>query len=367
MSSTGMSQPTNDFFLAQQLWITGDYHTRRPDIIGFVNGLPLVFIELKKASVNVESAFNENLTDYKDTIPQLFWYNALVILSNGSDARMGSVTAGWDHFSQWKKINSEGDTGVIGLDTMLQATLQPDRLIDLIENFTVFSDQKGGTAKIVGKNHQFLGVNNALDAVYKIQENQGRLGVSGTRRGVEKATSMLFFAQKILRKVPGKLDLVVITDRRDLDDQIYKNFAASGAVTEPETTVRAQSGAHLRQLLQEDHRYVFTLIHKFRTDPGEIYPMLSDRKDIIVITDEAHRSQYDTLAQNMRNALPNAAFIGFTGTPLVAGEEKTREVFGSMFRSTTSPNLSKMGRRCRSFMKIEFQKFSSQTNSLIQS
>ena len=133
-------------------------------------------------------------------------------------------------------------------------------------------------------------------------------------------------AQKILRKLPGNWTFVVVTDRRDLDDQIYKNFAGAGVVTEQEA--QATSGAHLRQLLSEDHRYVFTLIQKFRAEPGELYPALSDRSDIIVITDEAHRSQYDTLALNMRTALPNASFLAFTGTPLIVGEERTKEVFG---------------------------------------
>jgi len=139
---------------------------------------------------------------------------------------------------------------------------------------------------------------------------------------------MIFFAQKVLHKLPGNWTFVIITDRKELDGQIYKNFADAGVVTEPEERVHAASGEHLRQLLQEDHRYVFTLIHKFHTERGEVYPELSDRSDIIVMTDEAHRSQYDQLALNMRNALPYAAFIGFTGTPLMAGEERTRQVFG---------------------------------------
>ena len=139
---------------------------------------------------------------------------------------------------------------------------------------------------------------------------------------------MIMFAQKVLRKLDGNWTFVIVTDRTDLDDQIYKNFAGTGAVIEPEEHVRAGSGEHLKQLLQEDHRYVFTLIQKFHIEGGKKYPVLSDRSDIIVMTDEAHRSQYDMLALNMRNALPNAAFIGFTGTPLMAGEELTRKVFG---------------------------------------
>lgn len=139
---------------------------------------------------------------------------------------------------------------------------------------------------------------------------------------------MIFFAQKIFRKITGNWTFVVITDRKDLDDQIYKNFAGVNAVTESEQSVRAQSGEHLKQLLSEDHRYIFTLVHKFHTEKGAVYPELSERDDIIILTDEAHRTQYDVLALNMRNALPNAAFLAFTGTPLIAAEERTRQVFG---------------------------------------
>jgi type I restriction enzyme R subunit len=139
---------------------------------------------------------------------------------------------------------------------------------------------------------------------------------------------MVFFSQKVLRKLQGNWTFLIITDREDLDDQIYKNFAYAGAVTEPEKEVRANNAEHLKQMLQEERRYIFTLIQKFRTEKGNIYPKLSDRSDIIVIADEAHRSQYDTFALNLRNALPNAGFIGFTGTPLMAGEEKTRAEFG---------------------------------------
>ncbi|WP_419614542.1 type I restriction endonuclease subunit R, partial [Thiolapillus sp.] len=171
-----------------------------------------------------------------------------------------------------------------------------------------------------------LGVNNAIEALKDIKHRAGKLGVFWHTQGSGKSVSMICFAQKVLRNVPGNWTFVVITDRQELDSQIYKNFAAAGAVTEKEA--QATSSQHLRQLLSEDHRYVFTLIHKFRTEKGEPHPVLSKRDDIIVITDEAHRSQYDTLAMNMRTALPNASFIAFTGTPLIVGEEKTREVFG---------------------------------------
>ncbi len=168
----------------------------------------------------------------------------------------------------------------------------------------------------------------AIEAVQQIRANQGRLGVFWHTQGSGKSYSMVFFSQKIHRKVPGNWTFLVVTDRDDLDRQIYQNFAGAGVVTEPEEAVRASSGEHLKQLLRDDHRYVFTLIQKFRTTGGAQYPRLSDRDDIIVMADEAHRTQYDTLALNMRTGLPRAAYIAFTGTPLIAGEERTREVFG---------------------------------------
>lgn len=318
----------NDFFLASQFWVTGEIYTRRADLIGFINGLPLVFIELKAHHQRLEQAYKKNLRDYKQTIPQLFYYNAFIILSNGSKSRISSLTASWEHFAEWKKINSEGETGIISLDTIIRGTCEPNRLLDIIENFIFFSTAKGSLVKIVAKNHQFLGVNNAIQAVENIKQNQGKLGVFWHTQGSGKSYSMVFFSQKILRKLTGNWTFLIITDREDLDHQIYKNFAYTGAVTEPEKQVRAKNGEHLKQLLQADHRYLFTLIQKFHNEKGQTYPKLSDRSDIIVIADEAHRSQYDIFALNMRTALPNAAFIGFTGTPLMAGEEATRREFG---------------------------------------
>ena len=317
---------SNDFLLVSQFWVTGEMYTRRADLVGFVNGIPLVFIELKATHTRLETAYSGNLSDYKNAIPQLFWYNALIVLSNGSLSRIGTMTTSWEHFAEWKKINNEGEEGVVSLETMIRGSCDKSRLLDLVENFTVFMDEQGGSIKLLGKNHQYLGVNNAIDALRDIESRAGRLGVFWHTQGSGKSVSMICFAQKVLRKIPGNWTFVIITDRQELDHQIYKNFAASGAVTEQ--TAQATSSRHLRRLLTEDHRYVFTLIHKFRTESGEEHPVLSKRSDIIVITDEAHRSQYDTLALNMRTALPNASFIAFTGTPLIIGEEKTREVFG---------------------------------------
>jgi type I restriction enzyme R subunit len=324
-------EPGNNEFLAvSQLWLAGEVYTRRADVIGFVNGLPLVFLEFKKPTERLEDAYTNNLRDYKATIPGLWWYNALVVLSNGLESRVGSMTAGWEHFAEWKRVASEDEPPRVSLETALRGTLEPARLLDLTENFTVFAETKGGLVKVVAKNHQFLGVNNALAALERLRatpgDASGRLGVFWHTQGAGKTYSMVFFSQKVLRKVAGNWSFLVVTDRDDLDTQVYKTFAACGAVTEAQA--QASSASDLQRLLREDHRYVFTLIQKFRTERGALYEQVSDRRDVIVMTDEAHRSQYDTFARNMRAALPNAAFIGFTGTPLMAGEERTREVFG---------------------------------------
>jgi|AntDeeMetagen681_2_1112603.scaffolds.fasta_scaffold00762_3 type I restriction enzyme R subunit len=326
----------NDFLICSQMWITGELHTRRPDLLGFVNGLPLVFMELKATHRRLENAYNDNLRDYKDTIPHLFWYNAFVVLSNGSESKVGSVTAGWEHFAEWKRVESEEEPPRVSLETTLRGTCNKSRLIDIVENFTIFMEDKGGTSKIVAKYHQRLGVNNTIEALQQTRnpdqhierDGKGQLGVFWHTQGSGKSISMVFFAQKVLRKIPGNWTFVLVTDRQELDDQIYRTFQSSGVVTEGH--VQANSSYHLRQLLSEDHRFVFTLIHKFRTEePGDTHPVLSERDDVIVITDEAHRSQYDTLALNMRNALPNALYLAFTGTPLIEGEEEeTKEVFG---------------------------------------
>lgn len=316
----------NHFFLADEFWVQGELYKRRPDIVGFVNGLPLLHIELKAPDVTVKRNYDDNLRSYLADIPQFFTPNGLVVLSNGVDTRLGSAFAPWEHFYDWKKVDEEAEQGVVSMETVLRGTCSPERLLDIIENFTVFEADRGGTIKKIAKNHQYLGVSNAIRAVRALDSNQGKLGVFWHTQGSGKSLSMVYFAGKVLRKLPGNWTFVIVTDRTELDSQIYKTFAATGMVTE--TEAHAESIADLRRLLQEDHRFVFTLIHKFQTRDGAEHPVLSERDNIIVITDEAHRSQYDTLAMNMRKALPNAAFLGFTGTPLMEGEELTREVFG---------------------------------------
>lgn len=315
----------NDFLLVSQFSVVGSLYTCRPDLVGFVNGLPWVVIELKKPGVPARSAFDENLTHYKQQIPQLFWFNALLIASNGTDGRVGSLTADWERFFEWKRIEREDEPRRVSLEVMLRGTCDRIRLLDLVENFTLFSEHKAGLEKIVGQNHQFLGVNNAIVSMLEARKlGHGRGGVFWQTQGSGKSFSMVFFAQKVLRKLAGNWTFVVVTDRMELDEQIAKTFKTVGAVSESEgEQCHATSGAHLRELLRGNHRYVFTLVHKFQTAEA-----LTDRSDVIVLTDEAHRSQYDTLALNMRAALPKAMFLAFTGTPLIAGEERTREVFG---------------------------------------
>lgn len=315
----------NDFLLVSQFSVVGSLYTCRPDLVGFVNGLPWVVIELKKPGVPARAAFDENLTHYTQQIPSLFWSNALLIASNGTDSRVGSLTADWGRWVEWKRIEREDEPRRVSLDVMLRGTCDRTRLLDLVENFTLFSEHKAGLAKILGQNHQFLGVNNAIASMLEARrQGHGRGGVFWQTQGSGKSFSMVFFAQKVLRKLAGNWTFVVVTDRVELDGQIARTFKTTGAVSGAEgDECHAASGAHLRELLRGNHRYVFTLVHKFQTPE-----MLCDRSDVIVLTDEAHRSQYDTLALNMRAALPNAMFLAFTGTPLIAGEERTRDVFG---------------------------------------
>ncbi len=325
--------PTNNDLLAvQQMWVKGNLHSRRLDVALFVNGIPLVLMEFKEPNQSVKAAYDNNLTDYRDTIPQLLVPNCLVLLSNGSEAKVGSTFSPWEFFGDWKVIDAAGNRGGIALETALRGTCDPAILLDLFENFVAFMERPGGLIKNLARSHQYLGVNAAIENLHRARgEHDKRLGVFWHTQGSGKSLSMLWFTQKVLRQVPGKWTFVMVTDRTELDTQLHDEFADAGAIP-AEARVHAESIAHLRELLTADHRYVFTLIQKFQPSKGQgerEMPVLSERSDIIVITDEAHRSQYDTLALNMRRALPNASMMGFTGTPLIAGEEQaTREQFG---------------------------------------
>jgi type I restriction enzyme R subunit len=315
----------NDLLAVNQLSIQGDLSKCLPDLVGFVNGLPLVVFEFKKPGVSARVAFTDNLRHYKAAIPQLFWSNAFLIASNGTASRIGSLSADWERFFEWKRIASEDEPRRVSLEVLLRGTCQPQRLLDYVENFILFSDSKGGLIKIIAQNHQVIGVNNAIAATLEARRRgHGRAGVFWQTQGSGKSYSMGFYSQKIQRKISGDWTFVIVTDRTDLDEQIAETFKAAGVVSQAEgDQCHAGSGAQLAELLRGNHRYVFTLIQKFR-----IPEILCDRSDVVVITDEAHRSQYDTLALNMRTALPKALFTAFTGTPLIDGEERTREVFG---------------------------------------
>jgi len=318
----------NDFVAASQVWVRGLLHTRRPDTIGYVNGLPLLLAEWKAPTKPLASAHDDNLRDYRDTIPQVFHANGFVILSNGVQTVMGPAHAPFDVFAPWRKLDEDAPED-LSLETLLRATCDPARFLDLIENFVLFDDARDGLRQVLGKYHQVLGVNRAIEAVRRIGENKGKLGVFWHTQGSGKSLSMVMFAEKVLRRLGGNYTFVIVTDRTELDDQIAGQFKSAGALTKDIQHAQAGSRDHLGELLAGNERYVFTLIQKFSTADREAMPVLSDRSDIIVMTDEAHRSQYDTLALNMRTALPNAAFIGFTGTPLIQGaDSRTREVFG---------------------------------------
>jgi type I restriction enzyme R subunit len=374
----------NRFLVVRELKLTGlrtPNYNRRADLVCFVNGLPLVFIELKAVYKNIRAGFDGNLRDYLDdnVIAHAFHHNALLIVSNGHNARFGSITSTWEHFGEWKRLQ-ESDVGNLAAEVLLNGMLAKDRLLDILENFILFDASKAGAVrKVVARNHQMLGVNQAVASVvrqealkcefptsqrltYRTLElpatvavtaandtllafpmaaqpvpqylqiierahpDLGRLGVVWHTQGSGKSYSMAFFAEKVRRTVPGNFTFVMMTDRDDLDSQIYKTFVGCGIADEL-TTPRASSGRELQRLLSENHHYVFSLIHKFNQEVTPDAPY-SRRDDIIVVSDEAHRTQSGKLARNMRLALPNAAFIGFTGTPLFKHDQITKRIFG---------------------------------------
>ena len=376
---------SNRFLAVRELKLTGirtPNYNRRADLVCFVNGLPLVFIELKAVYKNIREGFDNNLSDYMDenVIAHAFHHNAFLVVSNGDLARYGSITSGWEHFAEWKRLD-EADKGSLDAEVLLDGMLAYDRLLDIVENFILFDDSKpGATRKVIARNHQVLGVNRAVasvahqeelkleyppeqrlrhrvaklplelrapaenvptqglseaaspfipegpvDIVERAHPDLGRLGVFWHTQGSGKSYSMEFFAEKVRRKLEGNFTFLLMTDRNDLDGQIYKTFV--GCSIADNQTPRAATGDDLEKLLKENHRYVFSLIHKFNKDVDPEQPY-TERDDIIVISDEAHRTQAGRLARNMRLALPNASFIGFTGTPLFQQDQLTRRIFG---------------------------------------
>ena len=317
----------NHFLCVRELWLRGSLgRRRRADVVGFVNGVPLVFMELKNVTKDISIAYRDNFCDYRKVVPQIFHFNAFVILANGIDAKIGTHSSKFKFFHAWKRLTEE-EHGAVDMETLLKGTCSKPALLDLFENFIVYDESAGKLAKILARNHQFLGVNKAVESVQSRRGAGAKLGVFWHTQGSGKSYSMVYFTRKVHRKLGGNFTFLVLTDRDELDTQIYKTFAGCGVVDNDKDECRAASGSHLKSLLGQHKSHVFSLIQKFNEDvrPGEAYTL---RDDVIVISDEAHRSQYGRLALNMRNALPNAGYIGFTGTPLFKGDELTKQVFG---------------------------------------
>ena len=318
--------PENNEFLAiKELKIQGDLYRRRTDIVGFVNGIPLLFVELKKNTVDVQNAYEDNYTDYLDTIPQLFYYNAFLMLSNGTEAKIGTLGSKYEFFHEWKRL-AESDPGSVALETMLRGICRKENFLDLLENFILYDHSGGRTAKILARNHQYLGVNEAVKAYAGRKLNDGKLGVFWHTQGSGKSYSMVFLAQKIRRKFAGSPTFVILTDRDELNKQISDTFENCGLLGKTKAAqFIAASGDDLVQKLKGNPSFIFTLIQKFnKPDAAPIYP----DHDIIIMSDEAHRSQYGIFADNMMKLLPTAARIGFTGTPLLSSDNITARTFG---------------------------------------
>lgn len=331
----------NDFLVVNQMTIVEGHHNRRPDLLVFVNGLPLAVIELKSAideDATIWTAWNQ-LQTYKDQIPSLFHYNELCVVSDGLQARVGAFSASTEWFKVWRDIDDDPDapSAKLELKVLIEGLFAPERLLDLLQHFIVFEEDTDSDRvhKIIAGYHQFHAVNQGVESTITASRPEGdqRGGVVWHTQGSGKSFSMLFYAGRIV--VHPDMDnptLVVLTDRNDLDDQLFGQFLRCHELLR-QKPVQAEGIEHLKQLLQvASGGVVFTTIQKFRPDgKGERMPQLSDRRNIVVIADEAHRSQYDLidgLARNMRDALPNASFIGFTGTPIEQNDANTRAVFG---------------------------------------
>ena len=364
----------NDWLVVNQFTVVENRVNRRPDMVVFVNGLPLAVIELKNPAdekATIRQAYNQFQT-YKEDIPALFSFNELLIISDGLEARMATLTSGWDRFMPWRTIEGKeiAPKGSVELEVLLKGVFEKRRFLDLIMNFMVFEDDGAVIMKKVAAYHQFHAVNRAVDCALsacgiEAQPNQlyarfpamdeqnpfevkeppvpygqdtdhfggRRIGVIWHTQGSGKSLSMAFFAGKVIRHpAMENPTLVAITDRNDLDDQLFGTFSGCKDLLR-QSPVQAESREHLRELLQVPAGgVVFTTIQKFMPDnKGEQYPELSPRQNIVVIADEAHRSQYDFIdgfARHLHDALPNASFIGFTATPIESTDRSTPAVFG---------------------------------------
>ena len=352
------SPANNDWLVVNQFTVTENRNTRRPDIVLFVNGLPLGLIELKNPAdedATIRTAWNQ-LQTYKAELPTLFAMNEALVVSDGTQARLGTLTAGWEWFKPWRTVTGEtlAASDMTELQVLLEGVFEPSRFLALLRDFIVFEDDGGALAKKMAGYHQFHAVRVAVDETLRAAHLQGqaadigryeagrrpggdagdrRIGVVWHTQGAGKSLTMAFYAGAIVRE-PAMQNptIVVLTDRNDLDDQLFGTFArCQDLLRQP--PVQARDRAHLRQLLSVNAGgVVFTTIQKFYPDEkGDTHPTLSRRRNIVVIADEAHRSQYDFVdgfARHMRDALPNASFVGFTGTPIEHEDANTRAVFG---------------------------------------
>ncbi len=338
----------NDWLAVNQFSVTEDKHTRRPDVVLFVNGLPLVVIELKNAAdenATTKKAFDQ-LQTYKLQLPTLMTYNVCLVASDGITARVGTLTAGWDRFMPWRTTDGReiASKGKPELDVLIQGVFEKARFLDLIQHFVVFEVDAGTIIKKMAGYHQFHAVNKAVDCTLKAISPKGdrRVGVVWHTQGSGKSLTMAFYAGKVVRhpKMQNPT-LVVITDRNDLDEQLFGTFSGCHELLR-QKPVQANDRDEVKELLKvASGGVVFTTLQKFAPDPGQSYPGLSDRRNIVVIADEAHRSQYGHYAKakktgeisygfskHLRDALPNASYLGFTGTPIELGDKSTKAVFG---------------------------------------
>jgi type I restriction enzyme R subunit len=332
-------RPENNEFLAvNQFTVIENSNNRRPDIVVFVNGVPLVLIELKNPAdedATIWSAFHQ-LQTYKTEIPSLFHFNEVLIISDGTEARAGTLTSDTERFMPWKTVGGTeiASTSLPQIEVLFQGMLDKSRLLDLIRHFIVFEEEEHTKLKKLAAYHQYYAVNKAIESTLEAANLEGdkRCGVVWHTQGSGKSLTMAFYAGKLVLALDNPT-IVVITDRNDLDDQLFGTFSRCHELLR-QTPVQATSRDRLKELLNvAAGGVVFTTIQKFFPDvKGAAYPTLSERRNIVVIADEAHRSQYDFIdgfARHMRDALPNASFIGFTGTPIEKTDRSTLAVFGN--------------------------------------
>ena len=331
----------NDLLAVNQLTVVEQRHTRRADIMLFVNGLPLGLIELKRSGdehADLRQAYDQIRT-YAHEIPALFAANAVCVIADGYFARMGTAFSGFEHFAPWKTV--DGTTLApptdLQLETLIRGAFVPENFLDLVSRFVTYTREDTGVVKRLARYHQYHAVNKAVETTIEATKSDGRAGVVWHTQGSGKSFEMLFYVQKIVREpAMHNPTIVLVTDRNDLDDQLYGEVFTP-TLTLPETPVQAESRAHLKSLLtRASGGIVFTTLQKFglseaEKKAGTHFPLLSDRRNIVVVVDEAHRSQYDFLdgfARHLRDALPGASYIGFTGTPIESTDKSTRAVFG---------------------------------------